>query len=117
MKFIYFSQTGNIRRFIQKVEVNVDDGNEIDLIEEPFVLITYTTGFGEVPPEVINFLKINRLYLSGVVGSGNKNWGENFCKASTLISKRFNVPILMEFELAGNKHDVEKFNEIVKGLR
>ena len=117
MKFIYFSQTGNIKRFIQKVDVKVEDGNGMKVVDDSFVLITYTTGFGEVPQEVIEFLKVNRANLSGVIGSGNRNWGINYCKASQLISKRFKVPVLMEFELAGNSHDVEKFNEIVKGLK
>ena len=46
MLVVYDSKTGNVKRFVKKLNmkaVSVDERTEVD---EPFVLITYTTGFG-----------------------------------------------------------------------
>lgn len=116
-KIIYFSKTGNIDRFVKKLNYNNYKKLEEDLIlKEPFVLITSTINFGEVPLEVKKFLKNNHNFLVGVSGSGNRNWGSNFAKAADIISKKFNVPIINKFELSGNIYDVEIFNNKIKEL-
>ncbi|GIQ64438.1 hypothetical protein PACILC2_30060 [Paenibacillus cisolokensis] len=72
MLIAYDSRTGNVRRFINKLNVpavQIEDGMTLD---EPFVLVTYTTGFGQVPQKVQSFLKQNHRYLRGVSASGNK---------------------------------------------
>ncbi len=116
MKIIYFSKTKNIERFVKKVEYECHNGNEINKIDDKFILITYTTGFGETPEEVTSFLEKNHSNLIGVVGSGNKNWGIYYCLAAKDISKKYDTKLLMCFELAGNKHDVLKFDTLVKGM-
>nr|WP_245864492.1 class Ib ribonucleoside-diphosphate reductase assembly flavoprotein NrdI [Paenibacillus donghaensis] len=81
------------------------------IVHEPFVLITYTTGFGEVPKSVDRFLSLNNKNIKGVIGSGNMNWGKFFCGAAETISKQYEVPLLHKFELSGNKKDVEKIKQ------
>lgn len=111
MKIIYFSQTGNIARFVKKLTmfevVRLHTGDEIT--DENFVLITNTTNFGEVPLVVANFLENNSANLIAVAGSGNRNWGDMYAKAVDTVAIQYGVPILLKFELSGYKKDIDKF--------
>lgn len=120
MKIIYFSRTKNIEKFISKTKIETEIETQkanFDTIEKKkYILITYTDLFGEVPKEVKQFLNIkeNRNNLCGVIGSGNRNWGENYCQGAKIISNKCQVPLLQTFELSGNTHDIEIFKKIVK---
>ena len=82
-------------------------------VEEEFHFITYTTNFGEVPLKTKIFLKQNADRMESVSSSGNMNWGPMYGKAANKISSQYGVPILVKFELSGNKDVVEK---IIEGL-
>ena len=64
------------------------------LIAEPFVLITPTFGAGinrgSVPKQVIKFLNVkdNRDKLVGVIGAGNTNFGEDYCRAAHIVAAK-----------------------------
>ncbi|MCI2804053.1 class Ib ribonucleoside-diphosphate reductase assembly flavoprotein NrdI [Staphylococcus pettenkoferi] len=113
MKVVYFSFTGNVRRFIQRTELEdtleITQDNCTDRIEEPYILVTGTIGFGEVPEPVQSFLNHNSEHLEAVAASGNRNWGQNFAKAGITISEDYQVPLLMKFEVQGTNSDVEEF--------
>jgi protein involved in ribonucleotide reduction len=113
MIIAYDSKTGNVKRFVNKLNMNVVQISEDTVINEPFVLITYTTGFGQVPKKVAQFLDKNHENLVGVAASGNKNWGDMFCKSADTISDKYKVPVVAKFELSGTKKDVENFRERV----
>lgn len=121
MLLAYASKTGNIKRAITKLldyikEINQDNLTTIktfeiktgeELIKKNCILFTYTTGIGEIPQEIDKFIINNINNIKGVICSGNKNWGLNYCKASDLIFEKFNLKTLFKFELAGNKHDIK----------
>ncbi|PGQ63345.1 class Ib ribonucleoside-diphosphate reductase assembly flavoprotein NrdI, partial [Bacillus thuringiensis] len=86
------------------------------VIDEDFILITYTTGFGNVPERVLDFLERNNEKLKGVSASGNRNWGDMFDASADKISTKYEVPIVSKFELSGTNNDVEYFKERVVGL-
>ncbi|AHH04000.1 NrdI protein (plasmid) [Borrelia nietonii YOR] len=113
---VYASKTGNIERFIAKTGLKdtfrIVTGSEI--VNRPYVLLTYTISFGKVPSEVENFLKHNFKLMVGVAGSGNRNWGDSFCNAVNLIRNEYNVEEILKFELSGTSHDVENFVERIK---
>ena len=116
-QIVFFSRTGNIGRFVKKLNyTNVTEITEGIIVKTPFVLITSTINFGQVPIEYKKFLKDNHKYMIGVSGSGNKNWGSNFAKAADTISQKYNVPIVTKFELSGNTHDVKTFIKEVERL-
>ncbi|WP_238614540.1 class Ib ribonucleoside-diphosphate reductase assembly flavoprotein NrdI [Borrelia turcica] len=110
---MYASKTGNINRFIAKTGLKnvfrIETGCET--VSEPYVLLTYTASFGNIPPEVEKFLEHNWKLMVGIAGSGNKNWGDSFCNAVNLIRRKYDVPEILKFELAGNVHDVNDFKE------
>lgn len=67
---------------------------------------------GAVPKQVIKFLNIesNRRHLVGVIGAGNTNFGEEYCRAAHKVAAKCNVPVLYRVELLGTPEDVEAVN-------
>lgn len=118
MLIVYDTKTGNVRRFIEKLDnASVVQINSDLVVNEPYVLVTYTTGFGQVPDSTSLFLGNNNLYLKGVSSSGNKVWGSNFARAAYLISDLYKVPILSTFELSGTPSDVLRFKTSLDKLQ
>lgn len=118
MLIAYYSWTGNVKRFIGKLEgFTCLDITEHPHINEKFVLITNTIGLGEVPDKVSEFLKLNGERMTAVIASGNRVWGERqFGRSANIISKEYKVPILMKFENSGFPRDIELFKERVMEL-
>lgn len=111
MKVYYASMTGNVRRFLAKTGVDAIDIVNSPKSTEPFVLVTYTFGFGDIPAEVDAWLTQNYKLLRGVAVSGNRNWGDNYGLAGDKISQRYGVPLILKFEQAGTPEDIRIFTE------
>ncbi|WP_324655193.1 class Ib ribonucleoside-diphosphate reductase assembly flavoprotein NrdI [Bacillus paranthracis] len=113
MIIAYASLTGKVKNFTERLHKQFPDSEIIHVrkdtkINEPFVLITYTFGSGDIPVEVKSFLANNSDHIIAVAGSGERNWGAHrFCKASIDISKQFNVPLLHTFEKMGFDSDID----------
>ncbi len=124
---VYFSSvSGNTARFIEKLglparRIPLYAHDEALSIDEPFVLVTPTYGGGEgrgvergaVPKQVIRFLndEDNRRHLRGVISAGNTNFGEAFCLAGDIISRKCNVPHLYRLEIFGTQDDVDRVTD------
>lgn len=112
--------TGNVQRFVTKLDMPNIKISESLVVEEPFVLVTYTTGFGKVPEQVFKFLENNHHNLRGVAASGNRNWGDMFARSADVIASRYilpdgkPMPILHKFEMSGTQEDVDLFKERVQ---
>ncbi|MCG7339731.1 class Ib ribonucleoside-diphosphate reductase assembly flavoprotein NrdI [Staphylococcus sp. ACRSN] len=117
MKVVYFSFSGNVRRFIARAELNntmeITQNNCTERLDEPFIMVTGTIGFGEIPQPVQSFLEVNQDLIRAVAASGNRNWGQNFAKAGRTISEQYDVPLLMKFEVQGTKEDISEFKDKV----
>lgn len=116
MLITYDSRTGNVRRFVQKLPLDHVQINDELQLDEPFILVTYTTGFGQVPERVAAFLERNGKHLVGVAASGNRNWGHSFAKSADLIAAQYGVPVVSKFELSGTESDVLLFQERAEQL-
>lgn len=115
MKVVYASRTGNVQSIIDQLDndsLEISSGDEV--VEEPYILFTYTDGFGDVPPEVESFLENNGQNIKGVVVSGDQGYGETYCKAGDVIAEQYNVPCLYKVENAGTDEDITKIKELVK---
>lgn len=124
IQIVYFSNySGNTKRFVEKLDntsiripINWDPAHPV-YVEREYVLMVPTYGGGSeksaIPRQVRNFLNIpsNRVWLRGVVGFGNTNFGEHFCKAADLISQKTGVPVIAKVEIFGTDDDVIKVNE------
>ncbi|EJL22842.1 ribonucleoside-diphosphate reductase 2, operon protein nrdI [Brevibacillus sp. BC25] len=116
MLIAFDSKTGNVRRFVNKINLPHVEINQEMVLDEPFILITYTTGFGQVPEKVATFLKRNHVNLRGVSASGNRNWGTSFAKSADTIASLYGVPVISKFELSGTGRDVEQFTSGVAAI-
>lgn len=118
---LYFSNySGNTKRFVDKVTDNAVripikwDSKEPLLAANDYVLCVPTYGGGNersaIPKQVREFLNIptNRDRLRGVIGFGNTNFGEHFCIAADMISKKAGVPVIARVEIFGTEDDVNK---------
>ncbi len=117
MLLIYYSFTGNTKRFVNKLDVDIDimELSKIK-IQDNFILITPTYNIGQIPEDVKDFLNTNSSKMLGVIATGNKNWGKTFGLAGNKISMMYDVPLLHKMELSGNKKDIETVNNIIKNM-
>ncbi|WP_372011436.1 class Ib ribonucleoside-diphosphate reductase assembly flavoprotein NrdI [Paenibacillus chitinolyticus] len=109
MIIIYDSKTGNVERFVKKLNLECYRIVPQLKVSTSFILVTYTTGFGEVSRSTKDFLEANHVHLKGVASSGNRNWGVKFAKAADIIADTYKVPAIIKFELSGTEKDVAKF--------
>lgn len=120
---VYFSSaTNNTARFVDKLgfasaRIPLRRGDGDLSVDRPYVLITPTYGGGNVkgavPKQVIAFLNDpdNRSYCRGVISSGNTNFGEAYCLAGQIISRKLGVPDMYRYELLGTPQDVDNCRE------
>ena len=121
---VYFSNySGNTKRFVERlgeneaIRIPIDRRSDTITVDQPYVLMVPTYGGGEgraaIPRQVRAFLNVrkNRALLRGVVGFGNTNFGEHFCKAADLISAKTGVPVIARVEIFGTEDDVKTVKE------
>jgi protein involved in ribonucleotide reduction len=121
---VYFSNySGNTKKFVERlgdneaIRIPIDRSDRGITIDRPYVLLVPTYGGGEgraaIPRQVRSFLNVkeNRALLRGVVGFGNTNFGEHFCKAADLISAKTGVPVIARVEIFGTEDDLNKVKE------
>jgi len=114
---VYFSSLSeNTHRFITRLDlparrIPLDSAQRLQ-VDEPYILIVPSygggTAQGAVPKQVIQFLNDsdNRQLIRGVIAAGNRNFGEAFCLAGDIISRKCQVPYLYRFELMGTSDDI-----------
>ncbi|MFD1125677.1 class Ib ribonucleoside-diphosphate reductase assembly flavoprotein NrdI [Lentilactobacillus raoultii] len=90
--------------FFVFVPTYLDGGNGIDNgVKE---LMTNTLG------EYIAYHQ-NASLCRGIVGSGNKNFNEQYCLTAKRYASQFNVPFLADYELRGTGRDVERIYKLL----
>ncbi len=117
MKIVYFSVTGQTRRFVKKLALpayEIQPTNPFVEIHEPYLLIvpTYDVEITEVVNDFIEY-KNNRQHLFGVAGGGNRNFADLFIYTAKDISRDYQVPLIFAFEFSGTNEDVENFKKVV----
>lgn len=121
LTIVYYTKTKQTEKFVSKLLEAIDiQSIKIQdelIVDTPFILLTPTYFFGEVPKEVTEFLHHNHNNIVAVMSSGNRNWGGNFAKSGETISKIYNVELIGKYELAGNNQDVERLVSYIKNWR
>lgn len=117
MKLVYMSRTGNVQSFVDKTGIQdtfeIENGDEV--VDEDFVLVTFTDGYGDLPGEVETFLSNNADHIVAVAASGDLSYDEAYCLAADVVADTYGVPIIGKFEFDGTDEDVAKFlNEFSK---
>lgn len=107
---VYYSGTGQTKRLVEKINngsfevMRMKTGNEE--ITRPYILITPTYMKGEIPKPVQKFITNNHAPKE-VIGTGNKQWLDNFCGASKKIADMFKIPLIAKIEQSGHFNEVQ----------
>ena len=120
ISLVYYSNfSENTKRFVEKV---TDNGIRIPVrasdardfcVARDYILVVPTYGGGAEGPAIPKPVRVflnnpaNRDLLRGVIGTGNTNFGEHYCKAADMISAKTGVPIIARVEIMGTPEDVE----------
>lgn len=120
MKLVFFSLTGQTRRFVSKTElssIEILPDNPFYEITEPFILVvpTYDEDVTEVVDDFLDY-KQNKRFLIGIAGSGNLNFGPLFVYTAKNLAKKYSVPLLYSFEFSGTIEDIKKFKKVVSEI-
>lgn len=122
MKLVFFSLTGQTRRFIKKLDLStpaheIDPNNPFHELNEPYILIvpTYDAEVTEVVNDFIEY-KSNQDNLLAVAGGGNRNFADLFIFTAKDIAKDYDVPLVFSFEFNGTPEDVENFKKVVSEI-
>lgn len=135
IRVLYISLSGNTTHFVKKLteylnlwhDVTVNATDVYTLVKDkeafkdetvPFVAILPTyleggngheTGTTEILTTPLReYLRFNDNYkqCKGIVGSGNKNFNDQFCLTAKQYSEEFGFPVIDNFELRGTDQDV-----------
>ena len=102
------SNSGGTKRAAERLETKTVELKNYDGIS-PYVLAcpTYDQPRGGFTPKPVQgFLNEHAHRMVGVIGLGNRNFGEKYCQAAHDISKQFNVPVLWRIEIMGSQEDL-----------
>lgn len=94
-------------KFIAFVPTYLDGGNGIDNGNNEIL----TTPLREFIRHENNFEN-----CLGVIGSGNKNFNNQYCLTAKQYSEEFKIPVLFNFELRGNMKDISQTKNIIINL-
>ena len=125
--YYYSSASGLVKTFAENLPrptFNLAEReNRLRVLTEPWVLLTpsYKTGNinnDTIPEPVKRFLRSadTRRHMVGVMGSGNRNFGEHYQAACRQIARQSGRPVLFEFELSGDRWDVIECERIMAEL-
>ena len=92
MYIYYDSKTGNVERFIKKMQIQRPKWH-----------------FIKIKPAMTIENENNRKLIKSVSSSGNRNWGQFFALAADKIQEKYGIPVLMKFELSGTNIEVENY--------
>ena len=101
------SNSGGTRRVAEALNTDTVELSDYDGIS-PYVLAcpTYDQPRGGFTPKPVQqFLEEHAHLMVGVLGLGNRNFGEKYCQAAIDMSKQNNVPIVHRIDIMGTVDD------------
>ena len=146
ISLVYISLSGNTESFVRRLtdyllenytdieveKINIKDlvkeGQDFYQMERPFVtfLPTYLEGGNGIDNGDVEILTTpvgdfiaygdNASKCLGVVGSGNRNFNNQYCLTAKQYSQRFGFPVLADFEMRGMLGDIKKVAGILADL-
>ena len=102
---IPFNEVSNY--FIAFLPTYLEGGNGIDNGDKEIL----TTPLREYIRYKDNYKK-----CLGIVGSGNKNFNNQYCLTAKQYSQEFGFPVLYNYELRGLDIDIQKVSSIIENI-
>ena len=110
LTLVYISLSGNTQSFVKRMsdylslnhgiecrQINIKELNhETFQVDEPFVAA-----------------HDNHKRCFGIIGSGNRNFNNQYCLTAKQYSQRFGFPMLGDFELRGTQSDIERLAPVI----
>lgn len=88
------------------------------LVSSPFVIAVPSY---ENSPQYDDFATLLDMDVlgncKGIIGSGNKNFGDLYLVTAKELSKEFSIPIIYEMEFFGTKHDRQELENVIEYLQ
>ena len=146
VSLVYISLSGNTESFVrrltdylleqhpslevEKIHIKdmVKEGQPFFEMDNPFIafLPTYLEGGNGVDNGDVEILTTdvgdfiaygqNASKCLGVIGSGNRNFNNQYCLTAKQYSERFGFPVLADFEMRGMLGDIKKVAGIIEEL-
>lgn len=139
LTIVYISLSGNVQSFVKRLgeylqnhyqlsskAINIKDLNhETFPVASPFVAIlpTYLEGGNGIDSGDVEILTTplgdfiaahdNDKHCFGIIGSGNRNFNEQYCLTAKQYANRFGFPMLGDFEFRGTSSDIERLAEVI----
>jgi protein involved in ribonucleotide reduction len=121
---VYFSNySENTKRFVERltsagvrIPTKPSDARDF-VVGSEYVLVFPTYGGGSESPAIPKSVKVflnnpaNRDLLRGVIGTGNTNFGEHYCKAADMVCEKTGVPLIARVEIMGTPEDIVTIKE------
>jgi protein involved in ribonucleotide reduction len=135
----YISLSGNTHSFVKRLsdylletyDIKTHQINIKELNHETFpitgaflaVLPTYLEGGNGLDSGDVEILTTplgdfiaahdNYKHCFGIIGSGNRNFNNQYCLSAKQYAKRFGFPMIGDFELRGTNSDIERLAAII----
>lgn len=140
MNILYISISGNTRSFVTRLQAYAAEQGTVFSVKEihdntpftnetdPFVVCVPTyleggngidSGDQEILTEAMrDYIDYgdNQKYCKGIIGSGNKNFNNQYCLTAKQYAAQFQVPFLGDFELRGMQDEIEKIYQAILTL-
>lgn len=142
---VYISLSGNTQSFVQRLttflqfqsDLEIEQVHVKDLVKEdipfyeldgPFVsfLPTYLEAGNGIDNGDVEIITMplsefiahgdNASKCLGIVGSGNRNFNNQYCLTAKQYAQRFGFPVLDNFELRGMQNDIERIGRKIMDL-
>lgn len=139
LTIVFISLSGNTLSFVKRLSLYLEEKqgihtNPINIknlkhetfpVEDDFVAIlpTYLEGGNGIDSGEVEILTNplgdfiaahdNYKHCMGIIGSGNKNFNNQYCLTAKQYAKRFGFPMLGDFELRGTNDDIERLAKII----
>ncbi|WP_099974130.1 MULTISPECIES: class Ib ribonucleoside-diphosphate reductase assembly flavoprotein NrdI [Lactobacillaceae] len=120
-QLVFYSITGQTRRFISKLDlpenqvIEITDDNPLINMTEDYILLVPAYE-DDMMDSVIDFLNFenNSANCIGVAGSGNRNFNTLYNQTARKIAQGLELPVIFEYEFNGTEKDVNNFKKVVQ---
>lgn len=118
MLIVFMSITGNVEKFVSFLDMDslqIDYNSELVEVDRDYIAIvpTYDDDITKAFSRFIDY-KDNRKYLKGFVGSGSKNFDDDYIFNAKDLSKKYDVPLIFDFEFSGDDYVLAFKKEVEK---
>ena len=127
LTLVYISLSGNTQSFVKRMsdylslnhgincrQINIKELNhETFQVDEPFGVDNGDVEILTNPLGDFIAAHDNHKRCFGIIGSGNRNFNNQYCLTAKQYSQRFGFPMLGDFELRGTQSDIERLAPII----